>query len=103
MLFLRAVQRCYFVGRIYGWEHGLLAIPRMVVTNLVNCVAAARAWRIFLSHLFLGTRIVWDKTMHDYPSADAMVGKRKRLGELLVSWHVIDEAALERALREQIT
>lgn len=102
MLFLRGVQRCYFVGRIYGWEHGLLAIPRMVVTNLVNCVAAARAWRIFLSHLFLGTRIVWDKTMHDYPSADPMVGKRKRLGELLVSWHVIDEAALARALQEQI-
>ena len=101
MLCLRAGQRAYFVGRIYGWEHGLLSIPRMVVTNLVNCVAAARAWRIFLSHLFLGTRIVWDKTMHDYPTADAMTGKHKRLGELLVSWHVIDEAALDRALGEQ--
>ena len=27
---------------------------------------------------------------------------RKRLGELLVSWHVFDDAALDRALQEQM-
>jgi adsorption protein B len=101
MLCLRAVQRFYFVNRVYGWEHGLLSIPRMVVANFVNCMATARAWRIFLSHLFLGTRIVWDKTMHAYPSADAMASDRKRLGELLVSWRVLDDVTLDRALEEQ--
>ena len=101
MLCLRAVQRFYFVGRIYGWEHGLMSIPRMIVANFVNCMATARAWRIFLSHLYVGTRIVWDKTMHAYPSADAIASTRKRLGELLVSWRVIDDETLNRALEEQ--
>ena len=100
-LALRAVQRFYFVARIYGWEHGLLSIPRMVVANFVNFVAAARAWRLFVSHLVLGRRIAWDKTAHDFPSAEVLARRRRRLGELLTAWQVVDERQMASALEQQ--
>jgi adsorption protein B len=97
----RAFQRFYFVSRVYGWEQGLLSIPRMVVGNFINCMATARAWRLFLSHLFVGTRLVWDKTMHAFPSADALMQRRQKLGDVLVSWRAIDARTLDETLQEQ--
>lgn len=100
-LALRAVQRFYFVARIYGWEHGLLSLPRMIVANFVNFMAAARAWKLFIGHLVFGTRIAWDKTAHDFPSEEVLEKRRRRLGELLTSWQVVDESRLSLALEEQ--
>jgi len=98
---LRVVQRIYFVTRLFGWVHGIMSVPRLIVGNLVNFMATARAWKIFLSHHILGTRIVWDKTMHDFPTSDALVRDKQRLGELLVAWQAVDEQALQSALDEQ--
>ncbi|MFM0741153.1 glycosyl transferase family protein [Paraburkholderia xenovorans] len=99
---LRVIQRSYFVSRLYGWEHGLMSIPRMVVGNFINFLAVSRAWRMFLSHLVTGKRLVWDKTMHDFPSADGLTGgRRQRLGELLLSWQAIDERQLAAALDDE--
>jgi len=98
---LRIAQRIYFVTRLFGWAHGVMSVPRLVVGNLVNFMATARAWKIFLSHHFFGTRIVWDKTMHDFPSADGLARDRQRLGELLIAWRAVDEQALQSALDEQ--
>jgi len=100
-LLLRVVQRVYFVASMYGWEHGLLSIPRMIIGNFINAMAAARAWRLFFAHKFFGTRLVWDKTMHDFPSADQLTRHHQRLGELLVSWRAIDENHLAQALELQ--
>lgn len=99
-LLLRVAQRIYFVTRLYGWEHGLLSVPRMVVGNFINFMAVSRAWKLFLTHLVTGKRLAWDKTMHDFPSADGFVDRRQRLGELLVSWQAIDPDKLEQALGE---
>ena len=101
LLSLRIVQRAYFTGRLYGWEHALLSAPRMIIGNFINAMAAARAWRLYLGHLLLGKRLVWDKTMHDFPSADQLVQQRLRLGDLLMSWRAIDEASLAKALQAQ--
>ncbi|WP_034293511.1 glycosyl transferase family protein [Herbaspirillum sp. RV1423] len=98
---LRVVQRFYFVTRLYGWEHGLMSIPRMLVGNVINFLAVARAWRLFLGHLLFGQRMVWDKTMHDFPSASQLTQKRLRLGELLSSWQAVDANRLESALADQ--
>jgi len=94
------VQRIYFVTRLYGWEHGVLSVPRMVVGNFINFMAVSRAWKMFLSHLVTGKRLAWDKTMHDFPSADGFNNRRQRLGELLLSWQAIDPDKLEQALGE---
>lgn len=98
---LRLTQRFYFVTRVYGWEQGLMSIPRVVMGNFVNFAATIRAWRIFISHLFLGTRIVWDKTMHDFPEASAFDQRHQRLGELLLTWQAVTPEHLDAALVEQ--
>lgn len=100
-LAMRVVQRFYFVNRLYGWEHALMSIPRMVVGNVVNFMATARAWRMFLLYLLFGKRMVWDKTMHDFPSASQLVHTRKRLGELLTTWQAITPDRVEQALQQQ--
>ncbi|WP_366146105.1 glycosyl transferase family protein [Paraburkholderia sp.] len=98
-LTLRVVQRVIFTTRLYGWEHGVLAVPRMVIGNFVNFLAVFRAWRLFLVHLATGRPLVWDKTMHDFPSESGLRDTRQSLGELLVSWQAIDEEKLELALQ----
>jgi adsorption protein B len=86
---------------LYGWEHGLMSLPRMVVGNFVNCMAVARAWRLYLSYLFRGKKLVWDKTMHEFPTGAQLARKRQRLGELLQSWQAVDEGKLAQALEQQ--
>ncbi|MFT0533492.1 glycosyl transferase family protein [Castellaniella hirudinis] len=98
VLLLRMAQRCYFVHAIYGWEHAMLSIPRLIVGNFVNAMAAARAWRLYIGHLITGKRLAWDKTMHDFPSTDQLIAQRQLLGDLLVSWQAIDSEKLNQAL-----
>ncbi len=100
-LAIRAAHRVYFTTILYGWEHGVMSLPRMVVGNFVNCMAVARAWRLFLSYLFRGKRLVWDKTMHEFPTGAQLARKRQRLGELLQSWQAVDDGKLAQALEQQ--
>lgn len=100
-LAIRAAHRVYFTSALYGWEHGLMALPRMVVGNFVNCMAVARAWKMYLGYLFKGNRLAWDKTAHEFPSSTQLARRRQRLGELLQSWNAVEPAALERALEKQ--
>jgi bacteriophage N4 adsorption protein B len=52
-------------------------------------------------HVLTGKRLTWDKTMHDFPSADGLRSTRQTLGELLVSWQAIDHDQLEHALHDE--
>jgi bacteriophage N4 adsorption protein B len=63
----RLLQRSFFTSRIYGIAHGLMAGPRMVVSNILNFFATMRASYIFARHKLTGRPIVWDKTFHIYP------------------------------------
>ena len=100
-LLIRCGHRIYFTTSLYGWRHGLMSVPRMVVSNFVNFMAVARAWRMFLSYLFRGKALAWDKTMHDFPTDGQLKRNRQRLGELLQSWRAVDQDMLGRALEEQ--
>jgi adsorption protein B len=100
-LAIRAAHRVYFTSELYGWEHGVMALPRMVVGNFVNCMAVARAWKMYLSYLFKGTRLAWDKTAHEFPTSAQLARRRQRLGELLQSWNAVEPDTLERALEKQ--
>lgn len=97
----RIFHRMYFVSLYYGWHQGVLSVPRMIVSNFVNFMAVSRAWKLYLSYLFRGKAMVWDKTMHDFPSADSLVVKKQRLGELLQSWQALDADRLNEALAAQ--
>jgi adsorption protein B len=99
----RIAHRCYFTTVLYGWQHGLLSIPRMVVGNFVNFMAASRAWRMFLVGKVMNRKLVWDKTMHDFPSTDLVAAAPRKLGSVLLSWQAINETDLQSALAEQKT
>lgn len=63
----RAAMRAIFVGRSYGWMHGVGAIPRAIIANLIAMLAARRAVFLYLKSLF-GKPLVWDKTQHRFPN-----------------------------------
>jgi adsorption protein B len=98
---LRAGQRIHFTAGLYGWKHGLVALPRMVIGNFVNCMAVARAWRLYIQSVLFGKKLVWDKTAHDFPDAGQLGRSRQRLGELLQTWQAVDADRLAQALEEQ--
>ncbi|WIJ24248.1 glycosyl transferase family protein [Devosia sp. RR2S18] len=64
----RLLQRSIFTARLYGPLQGMMAGPRMVVSNLLNFFALARAISVFARHKLTGAPIVWDKTTHSYPT-----------------------------------
>jgi len=97
---VRGGQRSYFTARLYGWRHGVMALPRMVIGNFVNCMAVGRAWRLYIQSMVLGKKLAWDKTAHDFPTSDQLGRSRQRLGELLQTWRAVDAGRLEDALRE---
>jgi len=63
----RLFQRIYFTTSIYGLAQGLMAGPRMIVSNLLNFFATMRAGYLFAQHKVTGKALVWDKTQHVYP------------------------------------
>lgn len=97
----RIVQRVYFVTKLNGIEQGMLAIPRMLVGNVINFFSVCRAWRVFLTHIVTGKCITWDKTHHSYPTTGELRHHRKLLGELLLEWEVIDHKRLNQVLDTQ--
>jgi bacteriophage N4 adsorption protein B len=64
LLAWRVLMRLVFTTSAYGWQQGLLSIPRLVVGNLIAMLAAARA----VSLHFGGGARRWEKTHHIYPA-----------------------------------
>ncbi|AIE87781.1 glycosyltransferase [Fimbriimonas ginsengisoli] len=61
---LRMVQRVVFVGMVYGATAGLLSIPRLAISNIVNGLAAYRALQTFARARQGKTAVRWDNTDH---------------------------------------
>jgi len=70
LLALRAGHRLVYVWRLYGWRQALLSLPRIPVANLVNCLAALRALRLYAAHRLTGRPLAWDKTRHAFPASE---------------------------------
>lgn len=64
-----AVAAC-FTAAAYGPAEGLRAIPRTIVANFINALAAARAIGRYRQSLLDGGRPTWEKTDHRFPPAD---------------------------------
>jgi adsorption protein B len=71
------LNRFYFTTSLYGLRHGILSLPRILVSNLVNFFAVWRALRLYMGHRLFGKNLVWDKTPHTYP-ASKLVKPAKR-------------------------
>ncbi len=62
----RMLMRAAFSARSYGWRHGLTAVPRMLIANVIAMLAARRAVLLYGKSL-LGQPLLWDKTQHRFP------------------------------------
>lgn len=69
LMLWRFAMRALFVGRAYGWQQGLAAIPRTMIGNLVAILAARRAIFLYIRSL-MGSPLVWDKTQHRFPEIE---------------------------------
>ncbi|MDP8994392.1 MAG: glycosyl transferase family protein, partial [Pseudomonadota bacterium] len=100
--FLRLGQRAWFVSRLHGWENGLMAVPRLVIGTFVNAAATIRALRQYFASQLFGTKLVWDKTMHEFPAGSELRDRPQRLGEILLAWRAVDERELEEAHAQRV-
>jgi adsorption protein B len=69
MLAWRLMLRAAFVTRAAGPVEGLRSVPRAVVGNAVNALAALRAVRLYRAALAEGRQPAWEKTDHRFPGA----------------------------------
>lgn len=67
LMLWRTAMRTLFSARNYGWRHGLGAIPRTFIANLIVILAARRAVFLYAKSLF-GKPLTWDKTQHHFPT-----------------------------------
>ena len=72
-LIWRCALRAIFTGREFGWRQGLLAIPRVVVSNIVAIMSGWRAVAAYFGAL-RGAPVTWDKTEHSAHPALALHG-----------------------------
>ncbi|MHB9024720.1 MAG: glycosyltransferase [Armatimonadota bacterium] len=63
-MLLRMIERMVFVTTVYGLGAGLLSIPRLILGNILNGIAAFRALFVYLRALTSRRQLGWDKTEH---------------------------------------
>jgi adsorption protein B len=100
-LLWRLFQRVVNVYRIYGWQHSVLAAPRVIWANCLNFAAAFRALAVFPRYAWSGRRLKWEKTKHSFPTQVELAAFHSRLGELLVEKRHVTSRQLEEALSRQ--
>jgi adsorption protein B len=68
-LLWRLALRCYFTYRYYGVFQAILAVPRMMISNIISIMAARRAVFSYC-RLLAGRPVFWDKTRHMLPTPE---------------------------------
>jgi adsorption protein B len=67
----RLVLRAACTGHVYGRREALRAVPRALVSNVINAAAAWSACRRYWIMLDGGGALAWDKTAHRFPASPA--------------------------------
>jgi adsorption protein B len=71
LLAWRLAMRAACTGHQHGWREGLRALPRALVSNVINAAAAWSAcWR-YAGAMRTGAPFGWDKTAHRFPAPGA--------------------------------
>ena len=68
-LMWRLLLKSYFVFALYGLREAAISIPRTIVANVINILAAWRAIGHYVEQL-AGHPVNWEKTQHFYPETD---------------------------------
>lgn len=67
VLVWRLAVRAGCTAHVHGWREGVRSVPRVVVSNAVNALAAWRAVQRYTAIRAGRERLVWDKTAHRFP------------------------------------
>jgi bacteriophage N4 adsorption protein B len=103
-LMLQLIQtgvRVGCTGRIYGAMFALGVPLRTLCCNWINSAATIRAVYGYLRARLRHEPLVWLKTEHAYPTRNALVEHKRRLGEILVGSGYVQDAEMRRALETQ--
>jgi adsorption protein B len=95
---LQTVLRAGFTARIYGWRFACGVPIRVIVANLINGAATAKAIWGYTNARIHHMPLRWVKTEHAYPNRAALMPERKRLRDVLTGSQWIAPAQLEAAL-----
>ncbi len=95
---LRLAVRMACCGRIYGVLFALGVPVRALYANVLNCAATLQALARYAMARAQGRPLVWVKTDHAFPNRAALLGEKRRLGEILVGSAYLTAAALNSAL-----
>lgn len=74
LMLWRLAFRFFWSTHAYGLKQGLRAIPRTIIANFVAMLAARRAIGLYIDQLRHNT-VVWEKTRHRFPGAEASTAK----------------------------
>lgn len=98
MLFgARLAFRMAASARVYGWRFAAGVPLRMFWSNWINTRATLGAlWQYFSARL-ARRPLIWLKTDHSYPSRDALLRHKRRLGDILVDHGFCSRQLVERA------
>ncbi len=103
-LVIQLIQTCVRMGcvsSLYGKWFALGVPLRTLCANWINTVATVKALSVYFSARVRHEPLVWLKTEHAYPSRNALVEHKRKLGEILVGSSYINGSELEFALRTQ--
>ena len=101
MQIIQSSIRMICTGRIYGVVFALGVPFRALCANWINTVATLRAISGYLRARIRHEPLVWLKTEHAYPSRNALMEHKRKLGEILVGSAYLDEDDLKKALAAQ--
>jgi adsorption protein B len=85
-------------ARIYGWRFACGVPVRVIVANIMNCIATLRAIAIYTDAAIHCRPLRWVKTEHAYPNPTALMAGRMRLRDILIGSLWITPDQLEWAL-----
>jgi adsorption protein B len=88
-------------ARFYGAWFALGVPLRSLCGNWINSVATVRAICAYLRARIRHEPLVWLKTEHAYPSRNALVEHKRKLGEILAGSGYVSAADLNEALATQ--
>ena len=87
--------------RIYGPLFALGVPLRTICSNWINSVATFKALWGYARARIKHQPLVWLKTDHAYPTRNALLDHKRKLGEILVGSGYIEQEELARALKTQ--
>lgn len=93
--------RAWCSGRVYGWPFASAVPLRILWANGMNFLATCHAIGQYASAKIHGKPLVWLKTDHAYPSREALVNHRPKLGEVLTGSGYVTPEGLAHALATQ--